>query len=265
MRIQVLSDLHLEVVHEDPVVAAAVRGIDADGADPDVVVLAGDIAGGADGVTWAALRWPDRPVVYVLGNHEFYHRDVGRVIAECRERARGTNVHLLECEAVTIAGVRFLGTTLWTDFALFGNARAGERAAREFMMDFRAIPDPDTGILEPGRTREWHADNLAWLQAALAAGDAPTVVVSHHAPHRWSDHHGNTVSAGFVSDLSHLIHRVGPELWIHGHTHGRDDYRVGPTRVVSNQLGYPDESTGFQPDRTIELREPLPAAVRARA
>lgn len=253
MRLQILSDLHLELGAGPPAEVAAERGLRIPDTDADVVVLAGDIAAGADGVIWAAQQWPDRDVLYVLGNHEFYHQEVEGVIAACREAAAGTRVHVLERDGITLHGVRFLGTTLWTDFALFGNVRAGELAAARVMMDFRLIHHPRTGILEPATTRDWHADNLAWLNAEMAATDEPVVVVSHHAPHRRSDHFGTTASAGFVSHLEPLIYRHAPSLWIHGHTHGDDDYRVGPTRIVSNQLGYRDEDTRFNPGFCVEV------------
>lgn len=263
MRVQILSDTHLEMGPGTPAEVARERGLEVAETGADVVVLAGDIAAGADGVTWAAQRWPDRPVLYVPGNHEFYHRGVEPVVAACREAARGTSVHVLAGDAVTIAGVRFLGTTLWTDFALFGNVRAGEAAAAEVMTDFRVIPDPETGILEPERTRQWHHAAVAWLERELAV-PAPTVVISHHAPHRRSDHFCNTASAAFVSDLPGLIHACGPRLWIHGHTHGRDDYQVAATRIVSNQFGYDGEDTGFDPAFAVDLPA-APGAARASA
>ena len=263
MRLQILSDLHLEMGGGTPADVAAARGLEL-AAVGDVVVLAGDIAAGADGIPWAAAQWPDRPVLYVLGNHEFYHRDAQSVIADCRAAAAATaNVHFLECDGVTIGGVRFLGATFWTDFDLFGNVRAGKNAAAELMTDFRVIHDPETGILEPERTRLWHQHSRGWLKAELTAATGPTVVITHHAPHRRSDHFGTTASAGFVSHLPELIVDYAPTLWIHGHTHGRDDYRVGATRVVSNQYGYAGETTGFDPAFTVAVEAPAVAEEQA--
>lgn len=252
MRLQIVSDTHLELGAGCPAEVARERGLYIDDTGADAIVLAGDVAAGADGVAWAAARWPDRPVFYVLGNHEFYHRGVQAVLAECHEVATGTSVHVLEREAVTFGGVRFLGTTLWTDFALFGDVAAGQQAAQQLMSDFRVIPDPDTGILQPEQTRQWHSASIAWLAAELELA-MPTVVISHHAPHRRSDHFCNMASAGFVSDLPDLLHTYRPTLWVHGHTHGRDDYQVGQTRVVSNQFGYDGEETGFDPSLVIDV------------
>ena len=253
MRIQLFSDLHLELGSGTPGDVAAERELAFPDCGADVIVLAGDIAAGPDAVPWAAHQWPDRPVLYVLGNHEFYHRDVETVLAGCRAAAEGTNVHVLERDAVTLAGVRFLGATLWTDFALFGNVSAGEKAALKIMPDFAIIQHPETGILQPAQTRLWHQESLAWLKGELRSVTEPTVVITHHAPHRNSDHFGTTASAGFCSDLSSLICNYAPTLWLHGHTHGRDDYLVGTTRVVSNQVGYADEATGFDPELVLDV------------
>lgn len=256
MRLQILSDLHLELGTGTPDEVARRRGLVGIDAAADVIVLAGDIAGGADGVRWAAAAWPDRPVLYVPGNHEFYDREVGRVLDDCRAAARGTTVHLLDRDGVTIDGVRFLGATLWTDFALFGAPARAEAAAARCMMDFHVIRGPGGGPLRPHETRVWHHAARAWLEDALAAAATPTVVVTHHAPHPRSDRVGDLASAAFVSDLSGMIERHRPRLWVHGHTHACEDYRVGGTRVVSNQAGYADEATGFDAACTVELETP---------
>jgi len=67
MRALVLSDLHLEFCGFDLMHNG--RPID-DGAD--VVILAGDIAAGNDGIGWARRAFPSKEIVYVVGNHEFY-------------------------------------------------------------------------------------------------------------------------------------------------------------------------------------------------
>lgn len=265
MRLHILSDLHLEMGAGTPAEVAAQRALHIPAMDADVVILAGDIAAGADGVHWAAQQWPDQDVLYVLGNHEFYHQEVEPVIAACRQAAAGTRVHVLERDGITIGGVRFLGTTLWTDFALFGNVRAGQRAAAGVMWDFRCIHDPQTGILEPETTRAWHATSLAWLIGDIVAASEPVVVITHHAPHRRSDHFGTTVSAGFVSHLEDVIWRYAPTLWIHGHTHGHDDYQVGPTRIVSNQCGYVGEDTHFDAGFCVDVEGDANRMMEARS
>jgi len=62
------------------------------------------------------------------------------------------------------------------------------------------------------------------------------------------------MSPAFVNNLDELVEASGVPLWIHGHTHYNVDYRVGSTRVLSNQLGYPSESIkDFNPALVVEL------------
>ena len=74
------------------------------------------------GLRWAEARFLDKPVIYVPGNHEFYHHDIA-LIDELKTEASG-NIHVLNDDQVVIDGVRFMGSILWTDFALFGAADA---------------------------------------------------------------------------------------------------------------------------------------------
>lgn len=97
------------------------------------MVLAGDIGVGTDGIAWAQRAIPDRPVVYVLGNHEFYGQDFERLIQEARACAAGSQGQLLENNTWLVPWgdrtLRVLGCSLWTDFALFGEDRLDHRAA----------------------------------------------------------------------------------------------------------------------------------------
>jgi predicted phosphodiesterase len=101
MRIQVLNDLHLETGPKD------IKATDA-----DVVVLAGDIGVGASGLHWAREQFSGKPVVYVLGNHEFYHQSIPELTFELKKRCNNGNVHILENETFEFDGYTFLGCTL---------------------------------------------------------------------------------------------------------------------------------------------------------
>lgn len=258
MRIACLSDLHLEFYAAGqlqtgggPVGTWHVERI---AAEADAVVLAGDIHKGAAGVAWAANRFPrELPVVYVLGNHEFYGGEVQDVYRQCRTRARGTNVHVLEGETTTLAGVRFLGTTLWTDFAANGTPALSEARVGEALNDFRRIrygAEP----LQTATTCQWHDRARQWLAARLAEG--PAVVVTHHGPHMATQppcYRYGELAPGFTSDCSELF-GPGVPLWICGHTHHCCDFEVAGTRIVVNQAGYPHEPVpGFDPIRILEV------------
>jgi len=87
--------------------------------------------------------------------------------------------------------------------------------------------------------------------------------VTHHAPHRRSIHARfgtDALNAAFASDLSELIARFRPALWVQGHTHCSCDYRVGDTRVLCNPKGYGPDSRYMQRENP-ELDEQLVIAL----
>jgi Icc-related predicted phosphoesterase len=270
----VLSDLHLD--HEPFPTSIEGKPID-DGAD--LVVLAGDIADGATGLVWARETFPSKPIIVVPGNHEFYGQNHVRARRTMREEARHLGIHWLDRSSVVISGVRFLGTTLWTDFRLLGEERrvASMERAGSAMNDYRKITkdheeawmDARPGgrsknrqqPLDPVDTAYEHELSVRWLEEQLATQRndsepfSKTVVVTHHAPHLLSvpeRFHGHHLSPSYSTDLSRLMGMAA--LWIHGHIHHAVDYNVSGTRMVCNPRGYPGENLrpgeiGFDPLR----------------
>jgi len=225
MKVQVLSDLHLECSSYAPPETTA-----------DIIILAGDIAEGIDGIEWAKQAF-DIPVMYVPGNHEFhnfYTMDQNR--SRMRAAASGSNVILLDNGVAYVDGIRFIGTTMWSDLSRVGTVLycdadsilvdhvSGESATYFNLADAQALFD----------------NNRVWLQAELGKSfDGTTVVITHHAPSKKSIHenyNGNVWNDCFASDLESLM--AGVDLWVHGHTHSSLDYFVGKTQVVCNPKGY---------------------------
>ncbi len=248
MRIRVYSDLHLEFEGFAPPHTH----------DVDIVVLAGDIDVKGRGLTFAR-RFPC-PVVYVLGNHEYYGGAVHHLTQKLKTAAAGTNVHVLDRDVVTIGGTRFLGATLWTDWVGTG-AIERERAveeARATMSDYKRIRvAPSFGRLRPDDTRKWHARDRAWLTEQIAQPhDGPTVVVTNHAPTLLACHAADAKSplvGAYASDLESLMGRH-IDAWIFGHTHVAFDQDINGTRVVSNPRGYPGERVAaFRPDFVLDV------------
>jgi Icc-related predicted phosphoesterase len=248
MRIRILSDLHLEFGSFTlPEVQA------------DAVILAGDVHVGVKGIAWCREQFPDTPVIYVPGNHEYYGGAMPRLTGKLREAAAGSLISVLENNAVEIAGVTFLGATLWTDFRLLGDPLLASREAGQVMNDYRRIRvNPSYRRLKPEDTIIWHRSSRRWLGDRLAEPlPRPVVVVTHHAPSALSlknQEPPDLVDAAFASRLDDLVASSGTALWVHGHIHRAVDYCIGGTRVICNPRGYPDEPVPkFDPALVVEI------------
>lgn len=234
MKLHVVSDLHLSVA-----------GFELPATDADLIVLAGDIARPAEACAWAQRL--GKPVIYVAGNHEFYGGSLDGTLAALRQHSANTPVHVLEEEAWVVNGVRFLGTTLWSDFAIAdadGPRARAEEQALALIRDFSRIRADSASdrLFSPADSIALFRRSAAWLQRQLEQTfDGPTVVITHHAPSARSIHPrfaGSPLNASFVSDAEHLMGGERARLWIHGHTHDSFDYTVAGTRVLCNPRGY---------------------------
>jgi predicted phosphodiesterase len=193
-------------------------------------------------------------VVYVAGNHEFYH---GRWLASLQhlrdECAKLPNVYFLEKDVKVINDVTFIGATLWTD------CNKGDpltlHALTDMMNDFRIIRNDEHGYtkLRPAHAMYRHQQTVSYLKAILPdMKDRKIVFVGHHAPSKQSTHpkyqNDQLMNGGYSSDLSEFI-LDHPEikLWTHGHTHDPFDYMIGDTRIVCNPRGY----AGWDPHADI--------------
>lgn len=251
MKIHILSDLHIEYSAYEP------RSV-----ETDVIVLAGDICPGIGGIAWARQAWPDKEIIFIPGNHEYYHAEIGTENEQIEAAAKVYGVHLLNRDEAIIGGVRFLGATLWTDFLLFGEEERpyAYAAALNGLRDFRVI-DFGTEKFTPQDSAVFNATDVAWLESKLKqeAFDGSTVVVTHHLPSACSvAERFRTVllSACFASNLDHLLGHS--KLWVHGHTHDSFDYELNGTRVVCNPRGYckpgnPPENPQFNPGLVVEV------------
>ncbi|WP_029001525.1 metallophosphoesterase [Azohydromonas australica] len=258
MRLQLLSDLHLETESFTPEPAPGA----------ELLVLAGDIDSRWKGLELFA-HWPV-PVLFVAGNHEFDRRDMDEAWAALRARCAELNFRLLERERLVWTAadgrrVRFVGTVRWSDFEVFGAAqrvkaqRAGGYFARVQQSTRGGALFDAAAVREEGlRCRQWLEQELA--EPAQDRWDA-TVVVTHFAPSlRSADpRYGRQAStASFCNADDDLF--PGVDLWLHGHVHRRHDYVVEHadgrrTRVVCQARGAADkgEPEGFEPLRLIEL------------
>lgn len=235
MRVAFASDLHLEF---NP--SITLTGL----SKADVLVIAGDVGNHPDHLSFLVRRLRllfSGPILFVLGNHEYYGGVFQDRLPEYRKAAMALGgVHVLEKDVFQMGCVRFLGTTLWTDFA--GLRHAGSCCAS--MADFRLI-QAKQGSFSPDFVYREHQTSRDWLESELSRPfHGKTIVVTHHAPSFLSQHPrfaGSSIGGGFCSNMDDLIEKLKPFAWIHGHLHDPVDYRIGETRVLCNPWGYQQE------------------------
>ncbi len=222
------------------------------------MVLAGDIGVGMGGLRWAEERFPARPVIYVPGNHEFYHHDLA-LIEDLKAQAPD-HIHVMNDDQVIIGGVRFLGSILWSDFKLFGEAEKffAMQQARLQMTDFSIIQNNGKRFTPEDAIR-LHTASRDWLAAMLAQPfNGKTVVVTHHAPSSQSVHPryaSDLLTPAFASNLENMMDGERSAVWFHGHMHESYDYEIYGTRVVCNPRGYAPDALNpdFRPDLVLEV------------
>lgn len=276
MKLLVLSDIHTE---HHPFELAP-------GLDFDVAILAGDIGSPGSGAPQkmrGAMRFPTKPILWIAGNHEYYERELQHEAKLMRTAAKSQDIHFLDSDAIVIDGVRFLGCTLWTDFKLrismpglpdepeilVSDWERGMRQSGRYVADYSSIRNERSrrvGVLgrerlHPMDTLKMHRRQRRWLLQQLSMPFAgPTVVVTHHAPHRNSlapKFAMEWLSTAFINELPPEFFEV-PVVWVHGHTHTNFDYQVGRCRVVCNPRGYMNwhgdlENPNFDPELVVEI------------
>lgn len=288
MKIAVASDIHLEFGDLDIT----------NDSQADVLILSGDICVAADldmrdrrQTELGFARWRSEMfheffercaanfphVIYIMGNHEYYHSDFATALDEMRRKlAHLSNLYILEREIKVINDVTFIGGTLWTD--MNNQDPLTLYHMRTMMNDFRVIQNSAVPVhfrtqegefktrvakFSPEDAVTEHVKMKGYIQVVtdmLGKNSNKYVVVGHHAPSRRSTHaryaHDTIMNGGYSSDLDEFIEeRPEIQLWTHGHTHHPFDYMIGKTRVVCNPRGYighePEASTWTL--KTVEI------------
>ncbi len=248
-KLWIMSDLHLETAPYPEMYQPR-------SPEFDVLVAAGDILEGDCTGAFQILRRlaGKKPVVFVMGNHEHWNGVLNENIALATALAPKFGITFLNDSATTLAGCRFIGGTLWSDYALAGapapHAETGEQIDIEH--------DGGSHLITIGDSARLHRKARTTLEALLAEpGEAPNVVVTHHAPHPDclpKGMRGTWRAGNCASDLSHLTDSGRAALWIHGHTHHCVDFeRQNGTRIVANTAGPHFMAAGFREERVIEV------------
>lgn len=208
----------------------------------DLMVVAGDVSDGPDKAVAKLLALYDltgKSILFVPGNRDL-----------CGARLQAGEFNHLPAEITVLetgssaffGGVRFIGSTLWTDFEITGTEYASQKWAIAAMPEYFSVRHScEDRLIRPIDTANEHMRDRAKVARVLShPHQGATVVVTHHAPSTRSlpeDVQYDISCAAFASNLEPLIERYQPALWIHAPIYADTDYRIGSTRVVSRGGG----------------------------
>ena len=255
MKIHLQSDTHIEMGYiPKPSVTA------------DVFVCAGDI-GTLDTPKncyrlkkyFLGLKKNCDHVIWVLGNHEFYNSTYEDTLERAKRLADQVGIHLLDIvysPTVTIDGVKFWGTTFWTD--LNNHDWFAHKAAQEGLNDFVVIKHRE-GVRTGFTAHETYEINQRSRKAIDWDAD---VIITHHNPIDIEHSRFPRESITYAFNNTRLEEQImdsNVKYWLYGHTHDSRVTELNKTLVVSNQVGYQMkqsgwfEDCGFDPSLVLEI------------
>jgi Icc-related predicted phosphoesterase len=255
MKIQLLSDTHLD---QHPFNS---RHIEISN-EADVVVLAGDISSSLQIFRRFLLdirKQTEAPVISVLGNHDFYEKDLDASYTRYRKEVENIpDVHILDNDKVPIKEkgfrrtVNFSGCTLWSDFEY--GARFEEIS--EVFFDCKNIFRNGRYLNKEDILSEWKR-SYDYLKGSV---DLNTVVITHHAPSFLlvpAEFYDSHINGGYFSNCEWVIENKKPLAWLFGHVHRRISAKIGETVCECNPYGTPFERSGYNLENGISYVDKL--------
>jgi predicted phosphohydrolase len=235
MTFQYASDLHLEF----PKNAEYLRKFPLQ-PRAAILILAGDVVPFTQmerfGDFWDYLADNFEHTYWLPGNHEYYKSDLSDWPVNFHQKIR-PNIILLNNESIVVDDTRFLFSTMWSHISM-QNRWHVERG----LSDFRLVMH-EGKRLDIDRFNKTHEACLTFLQQENHwLGPHKKVVITHHVPTLKkypARYKGDALIDGFAVELFDLITQRQPHAWIYGHHHENTAaFRIGKTRLLTNQLGY---------------------------
>jgi len=267
MFIRVFSDIHLEFGRNYKVPSAQNFFIPELPTDKETVLcLAGDICSIESNrfhESFLNSELADRfkKVLYIPGNHEYYNGSLMRTDEKLQEYCDKHGIFFMQKKSIEIDDVIFIGATLWTNMTDVHPFNAFKIA--QYMNDYRKIrvgpsSNPYLKKLTVSQVDALHKNHLKFIENELYVyADRKCVVMTHHAPSYQCINEyyrqNSDLNNAYYSNLDELILEYQPAVWLFGHSHTISDFNIEKTRLINNCVGYPGETTGFDPELIIEI------------
>lgn len=277
-----VSDLHLEFSKEFMLIDPIIKQIWTFDRIPNVsyyLILAGDIGNPYVDTLESFLGKVSENfdhIYYVPGNHEYYNLDPERPKEMSRFMVRlenicdkFKNISMLSNKSVHLPnGIKIIGTTLWSKIDPLHETQLELSINDYAMIEFepeKILTVNDTNKLNRQAVK-FIKNEIGWAADGEKTTTPPCIVVTHHAPlfnipeknqYTADPIYTNLVtSQAFHNDLWFLIDKP-IYYWIYGHTHYVSSFEYNNVKIVTNQFGYPNESSTvkFNPNIWIDLDE----------
>lgn len=233
MKVQIYSDIHIEFYKKYPKIER----------NAEILILAGDIGKLNLPQYTAFLEYINstwEQVIYVLGNHEFYHNKktynvlMNDYIDLFNKYERIKLLH--DCSEFLYKNYRFIGCTLWS----FARDKLTNCFSKIKMIN------PNT-IKKEGISVDFYNSLYQTQKQQLIENIGNnTIVITHYPITQY-----NTSSPKYCDETeetklifaNNIIDELGVEkcVFISGHTHYSFDFEYKNNRFISHQFGYPDE------------------------
>lgn len=246
-KLHIISDLHLDTWGMEPPIC-----------DADACAVLGDVHEGVAGFDFLRRIADTKPVLLVLGNHEFYLSSLKDTYAAWEEKAKEHgNIILIQNSTHVLNNVRFVGGTLWTDFNNQNPIQLmqGQGVTKDYL--YIDNDERDERITTSFILSE-HLKTKTYIQSVLETPfEGKTVVLSHHAPsyrcvpEKYDGHPHNYM---YCSDLDSVIYYNDLDVWAFGHMHSKSDFNFEGKRIIANPRGtnkYPNDE--FNPYLVINI------------
>ena len=220
-------------------------------------------------------------IFYVPGNHEYYNLlNNKKSKTECDEEldllsSKFDNIVILNNKTYYIDDVKMIGTTLWSNIpdeqSVYINKSINFSTEKSVFVskinDYYMIKKYDNHKLVPittDDTNKWNRESIEFIQQQTDNIDVPCIILTHHSP-LFSDDTLNIYTAhpkylngknnfAFHNDLKYLLKKpIG--AWLYGHTHYTNQFNYNGVIIGTNQLGYNNEETNFNPYVYIDLNK----------
>lgn len=238
MKIQVLSDLHLEFERK-------YEGYDC---DSDIMVLAGDIDK-HNRILESLVRFYDiykKPIIFVPGNHEYYYSSKEEM-DEKFDSFQHDYIHILNDRVCEIDDVVFIGSTGWYD-----ESNGLVYPYIRNMTDCKIVYDlkkNDNGVVWGKKSKKFFEEELNRYK------NRKVVCVSHNGPLNLPhDKYKNSgLNCCFYNHWNKMLEDIGPDIWIYGHTHDSNFCEKYDVSLLCNPKGYVDENKNFMPRFVVDI------------